>query len=261
MSGTALITGGSKGIGFAMARELAKRGYNLILVARSSDELQKACSQLRSEFSVKADAFVADLSKQESAEKIKDYITANSISLNVLINNAGYGLWGGFEELTLQEQEMMMTVNITNLVRLTYLLLPVLHKQKKSYLLNVSSTSAYQAVPRLNVYSASKVFVLHFTRALKIELAKSNVSVSCLVPGTTTTNFMDRAGMTSNEMKKRAAKFTMDATVVAKTAIEGMFEGKPEIIPGFTNWFSAKMTRFVPKSLPEKIAAALYKKD
>jgi short-subunit dehydrogenase len=124
----------------------------------------------------------------------------------------------------------------------------------------VASTASYQAVPRLNVYSASKAFVVQFSRALKYELKESNVSVTCISPGSTATNFMDRAGMKTEEMKKRADKFNMKVEDVATFAVEGMLNKKTEIIPGFINKVSVAFTYFVPKWITEKIAAGLYKK-
>ncbi len=111
-------------------------------------------------------------------------------------------------------------------------------------------------MPTLASYAASKAFVVLFTRGLRYEMKGTNLSVSCLSPGTTSTNFMDRAGM--QNLKERAEKFAMSAESVAKIGIEGMFKGKAEIIPGFVNWLSAKLTGFVPKALTEKIAASLY---
>src|SRR5689334_7957805 len=108
----ALITGGSKGIGFAIAQELAKRGYDLLLVARSENDLKKACESIHNGYSVQAEALVIDLSENDAASKIQKHLAANNIPLEILVNNAGYGLWGSFEELTLVEQEKMMTVNV-----------------------------------------------------------------------------------------------------------------------------------------------------
>jgi short-subunit dehydrogenase len=143
-------------------------------------------------------------------------------------------------------------------------MLPILHKTavetgKKSYLLNVSSTTAYQAVPTMSIYAATKAFVLSFTRGLRYELQDSQVSVSCLSPGATDTDFSTRAKMNEG-LKATANKVNMTPEAVAKIAINGLFNQNAEIIPGFINAFSAKMTAFTPKSLVEKIAGGIYTK-
>jgi uncharacterized protein len=256
----ALVTGASKGIGKAIAYELAKRKFNLVLVSRTVSELENLTAELIRYHNVKVHFIPLDLTLTDSPQRIADWIKVNNIPLNVLVNNAGYGLWGSFDELTLEDQLNMMQINTVNMVKLTYLLLPVLKEQSQSYVLNIASTAAYQAVPRLNVYSASKAFVVQFSRALKHELNVTSVSVTCLSPGATATNFMDRAGMTTKEMQARAAKFNMSSEEVAAFAIKGMLKKKTEIIPGFINKVSVALTYYVPKWLAEKIAAGLYKK-
>jgi uncharacterized protein len=257
----ALITGASKGIGKAFAYELAKRKFNLILVSRTESELENLSAELIRYYSIKVHFIPLDLTKDDSPQKIYGWVKENNISLNVLINNAGYGLWGGFDELTLKDQLNMIQINIVNVVKLTYLLLPLLKEKEQSYILNVASTAAYQSVPRLNIYSASKSFVLHFSRALKLELKDSRVSVTCLSPGATATNFMDRAGMLTKAMQKRAAQFNMSSEKVAAFGINGMLKKKAEIIPGFINKVSVALTYYIPKWITEKIAAQLYEKE
>ena len=252
----ALVTGGSKGIGKEIALLLAQRNLNLILVARSADELSSAQREIEEKYKVKVEIIAGDLSVAGEVDRVINVIMEKNIPLSVLVNNAGYGLWGFFEKLDYESQQAMMNVNITALVKLTYKCLPILKKQSKSYILNVASTAAYQAVPALSVYAASKAFVLTFTRGLRFELKKSNVSVSCLSPGPTDTNFTNRAGMQA--MQAVADKFNMKTADVAKIAVKGMFAGKAEIIPGFINVFSVKMIDFLPKSMIEGIAANLY---
>ena len=254
----ALITGASKGIGKAIAYNLAMRGYDLILVARSENLLVEMANELTKKNNVKVITIALDLSAEKSADTIARRIEEEQIPLQILVNNAGYGLWGRFDTLTLSEQEAMMRINTFTMVKLTYLMLPYLKKQPESFILNVASTAAYQAVPTLAIYAASKSFVLQFTRGLRYELKNSGVSVSCLSPGPTETNFMNAAGMHTPEMIKRASKFNMPADVVARIALNSMFKGKVEIIPGFINRLSTWMTYFVPKAITEKIAAGLY---
>ncbi len=256
---TALITGASKGIGKALATELAARGFNLLLVARSENLLKSISEDLESKYKISVKYLAIDLTDPASITNILQIIERDKINLQILINNAGYALWGNFEKLNLEEQEKMMFINMNVAVQLSYRLLPILKKNTKSYLMNVASSSAYQAVPTLALYCSSKSFILQFTRSLRHELKGKGVNICCLSPGPTETNFMDAAGMTTEEMKNRAAKFNMSPENVARIAIRGMMNNKAEIIPGFLNLFQAKMVNFVPKSITENIAASLYK--
>ncbi len=253
----ALITGGSGGIGFYLARELASRKHDIILVARSSEQLSQRCDELSKAFNIRAEFLSLDLSTPDAHLTLKSWLNQNSFSIDILINNAGYGIWNPVEKTKLDELTNMMQLNMNTLVNLCYTLLPDLKTHKKSFILNVASTAAYQAVPTLTTYAATKAFVVLFTRGLRLELKKSTVSVSCLSPGATSTGFVDRAGMES--MKERAEKFSMKPEAVAKIGIAGMLKGKSEIVPGFINWLSVQLTYLVPKSLTEKIAQELYK--
>ena len=255
-----LITGASGGIGLAVARELAARKHDLLLIARSEDKLRQYARELSGAFGVNVDYLALDLSIPNSAIQVKDWLTQKNYSMDILINNAGHGMWGKLQDLSREELNAMMQLNMMTLADLCKVLLPNLQQNSKGYILNVSSTSAYQAVPAMSTYAATKAFVLLFTRGLHLELKGTNVSVSCISPGTTTTGFNDRARL-SDKIKAMAEKFTMEPEVVAKKAVDGMFAGKMEIIPGFTNWISAKMSEILPKSIPEKIAAGIYRTD
>jgi len=252
----AVITGASGGIGLCMAHELAARKYDLLLIARSTEKLASECARLQQKFNVNVSYLVLDLSLDASVKAVNDWIESNLAEVEVLINNAGYGLWGEVEKSRPEELENMMQLNMNTPVRLCYQMIPFLKRRKASYILNVASTAAYQAVPTLTTYAATKAFVVLFSRGLRWELKGTGVSVSCVSPGATSTGFIDRAGMQA--LKERAEKFSMKPETVAKIAIDGMFRKKAEIIPGFMNWFSVKLTYFLPKYLIEKIAAGLY---
>jgi uncharacterized protein len=255
----ALITGASGGIGLCLARELATRKIDLLLIARSTEKLSSICQELQKEFGIRADYLSVDLSSPNSPTAVTIWLQEKGYQVAILINNAGYGIWGPMESTPIDDINNMMQLNMSTVVNLTYAMLPELKKHSKSYILNVASTAAYQAVPTLAIYAASKAFVVLFTRGLRLELKGSPISVTCLSPGATSTNFIDRAGM--DAMKERAEKFSMKPEVVAKIAIEGMFKGKAEILPGFVNWISVQLTYLMPKGVPEKIAAGLYKVD
>lgn len=253
----ALITGASGGIGLCIARELAKRKNNLLLIARSTDKLKTICSELEKEFAIKADYLSVDLSNPLATQTVVEWLHTKSYAVDTLVNNAGYGLWGRVDATPADQLNNMMQLNMNAVVNMCHAMLPELKKQPKAYIMNIASTAAYQAVPTLATYAASKAFVVLFTRGLRRELKESNISVTCVSPGATTTNFIDRAGMEA--MKERAEKFSMPPEVVASIAVNGMLKGKAEVLPGFTNWFSVQLTYFVPKFIPEKIAEGLYK--
>jgi short-subunit dehydrogenase len=257
---TALITGASRGIGRALALGLAQRGYDLLLVARSAPQLEELAQEVTSRYQRRAQVLALDLTKADAAAELATWVAHHTPDgLAVLINNAGYGLWGRFEQLNLEEQLNMLQLNLNLPVQLTYALLPLLRRATKGYILNVASTAAYQAVPSLTVYAASKAFLLSFSRGLRYELKGSGISVTCLSPGATTTDFGNRAGMGS-ELQAVANKVSMTPVQVAEAGLKALFAGKAEFIPGMLNKVSAGLTSVVPKPIVEKIAAGIYEK-
>lgn len=254
----ALITGASKGIGKEFAILLAQRNYNLLLVARSEDLLKSLAEELRSKYSVLVNYKAIDLSLPSADELVFEWCLQNAYPVSVLINNAGFGVWGNFDQLSLSEQQNMLQVNMSLPVNLTYRLLPVLKQHTPSYILNVASTAAYQAVPTLSLYAASKSFLLLFSRGLRFELKKSGVSVTCLSPGPVRTGFIERAGMQA--VQKTADKMGMNADVVATIAIRALFNKKGEVVPGFINKAGVWAASILPKSLTEWAVALIYAK-
>jgi short-subunit dehydrogenase len=257
---TALITGASRGIGRALALGLAQRGYDLLLVARSAPQLKELAQEVQARHQRQAQVLALDLTKADAAAELATWVAHHTPDgLAVLVNNAGYGLWGRFEQLNLEEQLNMLQLNLNLPVQLTYALLPLLRRAAKGYILNVASTAAYQAVPSLTVYAASKAFLLSFSRGLRYELKGSGISVTCLSPGATTTDFGNRAGMGS-ELQAVANKVSMTPAQVAEAGLKALFAGKAEFIPGVLNKVSAGLTSVVPKPIVEKIAAGIYEK-
>lgn len=252
----ALITGASKGIGKSIALALARAGYNLLLVARSEEELIKLSAFIQAEYKVNAIYLSIDLSADGAASRVASWSDSYTANLSILINNAGYGLWGNFESLPLPDQLNMLQLNVSFVVELSHHLLQTLKQQKQAYILNIASTAAYQAVPALAVYAATKTFILSYSRALRYELKDSAVSVSCLCPGPTETGFASRAGMDS--LTELAEKFNTPPDQVAAAGLKGMFSKKAEIIPGFINKLSAFGATHLPKPLTEWISARMF---
>jgi short-subunit dehydrogenase len=252
----ALVTGASKGIGKAIALQLAARKRNLLLIARSESELQQVAAAVKAN-GVEAHYLAIDLSLPNAPEAVFQWTVQQGFQVDVLVNNAGYGLSGPFEKHPLADHRNMMQLNMNVVVELTYHFLPVLRKQGKGYILNVASSAAYQAVPFLSAYAASKSFVLQFSRGLSVELEKSNVSVTCVSPGATDTAFVDRAqiGQKGLDMAK---KFNMTPETVARMAVDGLFSGKTEVITGALNKVGAALAWLLPKKMIERTSSKIY---
>ena len=255
----ALITGASKGIGRAMAIEISRLKMGVLLVARSENILDTFSKELIQEYGIDVQYLSIDLSLDSSAQQVYQWCVDEGFNVSFLINNAGYGMWGYFDKLKIKEQLNMMQLNTTCLVELTYLMIPILRKNETSYILNVASTAAYQPVPAMSVYAATKSFVITFSQSLEYELRDRSISVSFISPGSTDTGFMDRANM--NALKKIAEKFNMSPQKVAKIAIKETLNKKREIIPGHLNYFSSKISNMLPAWLSAKLAANIYIKN
>ena len=256
----ALITGASKGIGKAIATELAARKCNLLLVARSETLLKNLAEELSGKYSILADYLSIDLSDPNSPARIFNWTKEKGYDVNILANNAGYGLSGGFENHSAKDTKDMMQVNMNVPVALTTLYIPELKKQPKGYILNIASSAAYQAVPGLSLYAASKSFILSFSRGLQYELRKTNISVTVVSPGGTDTDFAQTANLGQKAIKA-GEKLNMTPQAVAKLAVDAMFAGKTEIITGILNKIGAALVWLLPKKLTEKTAAGIYNID
>lgn len=258
-----VITGASQGIGKALAESFAARGADLVLASRNQAKLQEVATALEKKYpNAKAKVCVVDLAKADAAAKLRAFCEKEGFSADTLVNNAGYGIWGKFSELTLEEQLDCLQVNVTSLVQLTHEFLPMLKKNAAAgapgAILNVSSATAYQAIPTFAMYAASKTFVLSFSRAIHHELKKDGITVTALVPGATETGFISRAGM--DHTAEKAKKVSMTAEAVAECGVRALASGKIEVIPGGLNILMAGATRFLPKRALESIAEGVYRK-
>jgi len=253
----ALITGGGKGIGKCIATELAKRNYPVLLVARDEKSLEEHVISLSNTYGVAAHYLTLDLGKAGATQILMDWITSNNYNVGILVNNAGYGLSGPFTNYSANDHLEMMRVNMEVPVALTSALLPMLTRNSPAYILNIASSAAYQAVPGLTAYAASKSFVLSFSRGLRHELKNTGVSVTAVSPGATDTNFAHRANV-GHKALKTAEKVNMTPEAVAEIAVTALFNKKPEVITGFLNKLGAFLVWLLPKKLAESTAASLY---
>lgn len=253
----ALVTGAAKGIGRSIARELAARNYHLLLIDIAEAELERNAHQIRTQYGVAVHTLIVDLSLPGVVRTITAWQREKGPELEVVVNNAGFGLNGPFLEIPIQEQMDILNVNVKALVELSYVFVPVLARRPVGYLLNVCSTTAYQTVPYVTMYAASKAFVRSFTRGLRHELRHSNVRVTMLSPGSTDTDFVNRARM-GDSIKRTAARVNMTAEEVAQTAVKSLFKGKAEVIPGFLNQFGAFLPRIIPMKWIEHVAGRIY---
>jgi uncharacterized protein len=242
---TALVTGASSGIGEQFARQLAERGYELILVARRKDRLQKLAGQLPT----KAEVIACDLGSD--AAKLPGKVSGD---VDLLVNNAGFGLIGKFAELDAKREREMIDLNAGTLTDLCRAVAPAMIKRKSGAILNVASTAAFQPGPKMAVYFATKAFVLSLSEALHEELKPHGIKVSCLCPGPTRTEFGDVAGFGGNGLFDRVA---MESPAVVKAGLAGLDKNKAVVVPGWMNKVTASSGRFAPRSIVRKIAGAI----
>lgn len=242
---TALITGASSGIGKQMALMLAKKGYDLVLVARDKTALRKVASQAK----VKATIVAADLSDINNCKRL--YHQIKDMDIEVLVNNAGFGVFGNFNETSLDNQLDMLNLNVSALHTLTYLFLQDFVKKDKGYILNVASLAAFGSGPLMAGYYATKAYVYRLTTAINQELRakKSNVKITVLCPGPVDTNFNNRAGVKFSIRPKSAKS-------VAKCGLDGMFKGKTVVIPGLF----CKISAFGMQHAPLKMVMGICHK-
>ena len=251
---TALITGASSGIGLELARLFAADRSNLVLVARSEDKLEQLAAELRQQHGVAVAVLGKDLADPMAAQAIFEAVTAQGIAVDVLVNDAGFGLLGAVADLPLQRQLDMIQVNVAALTHLTRLFLPGMIQRRQGGILNVGSTAGFQPGPTAAVYYATKAFVLSFTEALAEELAGTGITATCLAPGPTVTGFGAVSGMDNSLLFRSGA---MDATAVARRGYRGFRRGKVLVIPGVKNKLLAFSVRLAPRSFVRKLVKRL----
>jgi short-subunit dehydrogenase len=251
---TVLVTGASSGIGLELAKAFARQGYSLVLLARNQPALEQLADGLRSQYKVGAEVLVADLRQADAAAQVVQELARRNQRVDVLVNNAGFGVLGAFAQCDLQQPTDMMQVNMLALAQLTRLLLPAMLARNSGGVLNVASTAAFQAGPNMAVYYASKAFVLSFTEALHEEVAHTGLHVSCLCPGPTRTAFFAADNMEHARLLKFGAH---SASAVAQLGLAAFQRNQAIAIPGLKNRLLAFSTRFAPRSVTRKMAQAL----
>jgi len=250
MSKTALITGASSGIGYELALLFAREQYDCILVARSGEKLKELADQLERDHRVKTLVLPKDLAKASAVDEIFEEVTAASIDLDVLVNNAGFGVYGLFAETDASAELEMLQVNVTALTSLTKLFLPGMLKRGHGRILNVASTAGFAIGPLMAVYYASKAYVLSFSEALANELEGTGVTVTTLCPGPTRTGFQQRGAMGDSRLFRGQIA---DARSVALAGYRGLMAGKPLVIPGFRNKLIPLVVRLSPRSVMARV--------
>lgn len=240
----AVVTGASSGIGRAFAEEFAKDNINIYLAARDKKALLSVAKSLEEKYSVKAQVFAGDLSKQRTVKDMLRDMKSNKIDPTYLINNAGFGDYGEFTETKLDKELNMIDLNISSLTHLSKELSRSMKVAGSGYIVNVASTAAFQPGPYMAVYYATKAYVLHFSEAVNAELEGTGVSVTVLCPGPTKTNFAKAADATKNQVFKGGLPGPED---VAKYGYQAMMKRKPVVIHGFRNKVGAYFARVMPR--------------
>lgn len=248
MSKTALITGASSGIGKELAHIHAERGGDLIIIARSEDKLTALKEELESKYKVQVTVIAKDLTDASAPKQIYDEVKDAGLSVDYLINNAGFGGLGRFCERDLDQEMNMIKVNIMALTELTHYFLKDFVERNSGKILNVSSTASLMPGPLQAVYYASKAYVTYFSNAIAEELSDTNITVTTLMPGPTKTQFGKVSGMDKTEMFDRKLA---TARSVAEKGYNGMLKGKLDVITGltFTQSILTKLIPFTPKKI------------
>lgn len=258
MKKTALITGASSGIGLELAKIHAQKGGNLVLVARNKEKLKQLKAEWEEKYSIEVHVLKKDLSEANAAQRVYDFTQKEKLKIDYLINNAGFGNYGLFQETQWQKEEKMIQLNITALTQLCKLYLKDMVKVKSGKIMNIASTAAFQPGPMMAVYFATKSYVLHFSEAIGAELKSSGVSVTALCPGPTASGFQSTAAMEESGAVK--GKQLPTAKEVAEYGYQAMLKGAPVAIHKLSNRALVQLTRFFPRKWVTAITQKVMKK-
>lgn len=250
--GTALITGASSGIGAALAKQCAAGGYDVVLVARRADMLAALARELTAAHGIDARVITADLAQESAPDEL--VATLNGRAIDILINNAGFGVHGPFAGNAWDDERRLLQVNVLALVKLTKLVLPAMVQRGSGRILNVASTAAFVPGPFMAMYYASKAFVFSFSLSIANEVKGSGVTVTALCPGPTRTEFGDVAGISGSRLFRGPA---MSSEEVAKEGYDAMMAGRTEVIAGARNRWMILGTRLAPRTMLAAITRRL----
>ena len=250
----AVVTGASAGIGWELARQLAAAGANLVLTARRRDRLEQLAGELRTKHRASVEIWVADLAKPNAAEEVFAFTKGKGIEVELLINNAGFGIYGEFRSQGLDRLLEMAQVNVSAVIHLTRLYLPGMIERRRGDILIVASTAAFQGVPYLSAYSATKAFDLIFAEGLAQEVKSYGIRVCALCPGTTETEFHQVAAEPD-----RVFRHSETAEKVARTGLRALVKGKHYVISGALNFLQMQSERLAPRRLVTHMAARIMR--
>lgn len=252
----ALITGASAGIGKALAEELSAGGTHLILTARRKDRLEELAERLSSKHKIRVEVFVADLAGSEAPEKIFAFSKAKGIEVELLVNNAGFGAYGEFPRAEIHRLLEMVQVNCSAVVHLTRLYLPEMMARKRGDVLVLASTAAFQSVPYISTYAATKAFDLLFAEGLAEEMKPYGIRVCALCPGSTESEFHEVAGQTH---LAPAGRNKETAEKVARVGLRALAAGKSYVISGMGNYWGTHAQRLVPRRFVTRTVARMFR--
>lgn len=252
----ALVTGASAGIGVALAEQLAAAGANLVLTARRQDRLEQLAPTLQKAHGVLTEVFPADLAQPDAPEKIRAFVDSKGIAIEILINNAGFGQYGELTQVDVRRSLSMVQVNCSAVVHLTRLFLPDMIQRHRGDVLILASTAAFQAVPYISTYAATKAFDLLFAEGLAEEMKPHGIRVCALCPGSTASEFHAVANQ-----GQFTSKHPETAEKVARTGLEALAAGKSYVISGLGNYLGAQSQRLVPRRVVTRIAAGMFRPD
>ncbi|MEO1691062.1 MAG: SDR family oxidoreductase [Cyanobacteria bacterium J06631_6] len=257
---TALITGASMGIGETFARELAAKNTDLVLVARSQDKLQDLATELTNKYQIETTVIAQDLTEPGAIQNVFDKITAQGSTIDMLINNAGFGDYGAFGDRPLSKMLTMVQLNISALVELTGLFLPQMQQRKAGSIVNVASIAAFQPIPYMSVYAASKAFVLSFSEALWSENKDLGVKVIAVCPGPTESKFYDRAEFPESATGLNGMTMASSEKVV-QDSLKALDKGQSNaVVGGFANQIIVNLPRLMPRDLLVETVGKQFKK-
>lgn len=250
----AVVTGASAGIGRALSSELAAGGTNLVLVARRKDRLDELATELKAKHGVKVEVCAADLADRAGPGEVFRFTQGKGIEAEILLNNAGFGVYGEFPTVPAERLLEMVQVNVSSVVHLTHLYLQGMVARRSGYILIVASTAAFQGVPYITTYGATKGFDLLFAEALAEEMAPHGVRVCALCPGSTSSEFHQVAGQPNRILAKRET-----AEKVARTGLRALARGKHYVISGGMNYISTHFQRLVPRGYVTRVTERMFR--